>query len=37
MLRDLHVSNVDKLVSGDIAPELARVRQAVASGGTLLA
>jgi hypothetical protein len=37
MLRDLRISNVDRLVAGDIASELGRVRKAVAAGDTLLA
>lgn len=37
MLRDVRVTNVDRLVAGNISQELARVRVAVASGDTLLA
>jgi len=37
MLRDLRVSNVDRLISGDIAGELARVGKVVAADDTLLA
>jgi len=37
MLRDVRVTNVDRLVAGNVSQELARVRVAVASGGTLLA
>ena len=37
MLRDLQVSDVHRLVSGDMEPELAKVRRALAAGETLLA
>jgi hypothetical protein len=37
MLRDVRVTNVDRLVTGNMSQELARVRVAVAAGGTLLA
>ena len=37
MLRNVHVQGVDRLIAGDVAPELARVRKAIASGETLLA
>ena len=37
MLRDVRVTNVDRLVAGNVSQELARVRVAVASGDTLLA
>ena len=37
MLRDVRVTNVDRLVTGNMSQELARVRVAVASGDTLLA
>jgi len=37
MLRDVRVTSVDRLVAGDLAPELKRVRVAVATGNTLLA
>jgi len=37
MLRDVRVTNVDRLLAGTVAEELKRVRVAVASGNTLLA
>ena len=37
MLRDVRVTSVGRLVAGDLAPELKRVRVAVATGNTLLA
>ena len=37
MLRDVRVTNVDRLVTGNMSQELARVRVAVAAGETLLA
>ena len=37
MLRNVHVTNVDRLMTGEMSAELARVRTAVASGDTLLA
>jgi hypothetical protein len=37
MLRNVRVEGVDRLVSGDVGVELARVRRAIAAGDTLLA
>jgi len=37
MLRDVRVTDVDRLLAGTVAEELKRVRVAVASGNTLLA
>ena len=37
MLRDVRVTNVDRLVTGNMSQELARVSVAVAAGDTLLA
>ncbi|MGC4081987.1 MAG: hypothetical protein QM736_07750 [Vicinamibacterales bacterium] len=37
MLRNVGVSGVDRLVSGDMTDDVSRVRQALASGDTLLA
>ena len=37
MLRNVRVEGVDRLVSGDVGTELARVRKVIAAGDTLLA